>query len=68
MSNYTTESDTGILTENEELRDENEVATVPTGSRRKQGAAFGGLLTIAIIAYNIYVLIHNARIAARKLP
>ena len=44
MSNYTTESDTGILTENEELRGENEVATVPTASRRKQGAAFGGYL------------------------
>jgi len=67
----TAQSQTAILIENEQLRAENEVArAVLTEHRRQQeenskccsgpGAAFGGLLTAAIIAYNIYVLIHNA--------
>ena len=67
----TTQGQTAILIENEQLRAENEVArAVLTAHRRQQeenrkccsgpGAACGGLLTAAIIAYNIYVLIHNA--------
>ena len=67
----TTQSQTAILIENEQLRAENEVArAVLTAHRRQQeenrkccsgpGAVFGGLLTAAIIAYNTWVLIHNA--------
>jgi len=59
------------LIENEQLRAENEVArAVLTQHRRQQeennrccsgpGAACGGLITAAIIIYNIFVLIHNA--------
>ena len=66
----TTQSQTAILIENEQLRAENEVArAVLTAHRRQQeenskccsgpGAAFG-LVTAAIIIYNTWVLIYNA--------
>ena len=64
-------SQTAVLIENEQLRAENEVArAVLTQHRRQQeennrccsgpGAACGGLITAAIIIYNIFVLIYNA--------
>jgi len=73
---YNTVSDqaqdqTAILIENEQLRAENEAArAVLTAHRRQQeenkkccsgpGAVCGGLLTVGIIIYNIFVVIHNA--------
>ena len=70
-------SQTAILIENEQLRAENEVArAVLTEHRRQQeennrccsgpGAACGGLITVAIIIYNIFVLIHNASLWITK--
>ena len=64
-------SQTAVLIEKEQLRAENEVArSVLTENRRQQeennrccsgpGAAGAGIITAAIIIYNIFVLIYNA--------
>ena len=60
---------TAILIENEQLRAENEVARAVITAQHEQnqrrccsgpGAACGGLITAAIIIYNIFVLFYNA--------